>query len=266
MNGTDLLAKGAPAGQMGSGWNVAGVGDFNGDGKSDVLWVNGGSAAVWTMDGTALSNSAVSDRSMSADWHVAAIGDFNNDGRSDVLWESTSGATDIWEMNGAKVSGMVEGMMSAGWRVAGVGHFNGAADASSDIVWVDATNHVQIWQMQNGGLADIVNPAGSSTTDWHLEGVGNFAAGDANSELLWINNNGAAQIWKVSGTQVSTVSMDAPAGDVLQLGRAPDAVAAQPQGAGGPQNLADPFPGLYGKMVDDHSAPPSIAAAPLSHS
>ncbi len=252
MNGTDLLANGTPAGQMGSGWNVAGVGDFNGDGKSDILWVNGGSAAVWTMPGTTLSNSAVSNNSMSAAWHVAAIGDFDNDGSSDVLWESTTGATDIWEMNGANVSGFDQnvGVMPAGWRVAGVGHFNGAADASSDIVLVDAANDVQIWQMKNGGLADIINPAETSTTDWHLEAVGNFAAGDANSELLWINDSGAAQIWKVNGTQVTEIGMGVPAGDILHLG-----TAAQPQGAGGAQNLADPFSGRQGQMLDGHSAP-----------
>ena len=263
MNGTALLAKGAPAGQIGRGWGVAGVGDFNGDGKSDILWVNGGSAAVWTMNGTALSNSAAASRNMSAQWHVAAIGDFNNDGRSDVLWESTSGATDVWEMNGSNVAGFEQnvGLMPAGWRVAGVGHFNSAADASSDIVWVDASNHVQIWQMKNGRLADVIKPAASITTDWHVQGVGNFVAGDPNSELLWINNSGAAQIWKVNGTQVSEMSMAAPAGDVLHLGPAP-----QPQGAGGSQNLADPGPRPLGQMVDDHSALPGIGVAPLRNS
>ena len=31
--------------------------------------------------------------------------DFNNDGRSDFLWQNSSGAGDIWELNGTSVIG-----------------------------------------------------------------------------------------------------------------------------------------------------------------
>jgi hypothetical protein len=170
------------------------------------------------MNGTAIASSAISNGSMGANWHVAAIGDFNKDGRSDVLWQSTSGDVDLWEMNGANLSGFVPtvGNMSAGWTIAGVGHFNGAADSTSDIVWVNGSNQVQIWQMNNGKLVDVITPAGIYGTEWHLEGVGNFA-GDANSDLLWISDSGAAYVWKINGTQVSPIAMSAPTGSMLQL-------------------------------------------------
>jgi len=39
----------------GPSWQVIGVGDFNNDGKSDILWQNtNGQAAIWEMDGTNL--------------------------------------------------------------------------------------------------------------------------------------------------------------------------------------------------------------------
>ena len=34
-------------------WRIAGVGDFNADGKADIVWRhNSGSVAIWLMNGT----------------------------------------------------------------------------------------------------------------------------------------------------------------------------------------------------------------------
>ena len=44
----------------GPSWQVEGTGDFNGDGKSDILWQHDGTPAIWLMDGTTPSPSAPS--------------------------------------------------------------------------------------------------------------------------------------------------------------------------------------------------------------
>ena len=36
-------------------------------------------------------------------WHVMGAGDYNKDGRSGILFQNSSGAVDIWEMNGTSV-------------------------------------------------------------------------------------------------------------------------------------------------------------------
>ena len=58
----------------GPSWQVKGTGDFNGDGKSDILWQSSdGTPAIWLMDGTnALSVSAAGSFNPGMDWHVIA--------------------------------------------------------------------------------------------------------------------------------------------------------------------------------------------------
>jgi hypothetical protein len=56
----------------GPNWQVKGSGDFNGDGKSDILWQGSdGTPAIWLMDGThAMSVGAAGSFNPGLDWHV----------------------------------------------------------------------------------------------------------------------------------------------------------------------------------------------------
>jgi hypothetical protein len=55
----------------GPAWQVHGTGDFNADGKSDILWQNtDGTSAVWLMDGTSLISGSSIGFNPGSDWHV----------------------------------------------------------------------------------------------------------------------------------------------------------------------------------------------------
>ena len=58
MNGLGVLQKGS-LGTVATNWSVVGTGDFNGDGKSDILWTDtSGDVALWFMNGLQVSSSA----------------------------------------------------------------------------------------------------------------------------------------------------------------------------------------------------------------
>ena len=91
-----------------SATKVAGVGDFNGDGKSDILWRNTstGMVAMWLMNGTSMTNWGTILGTGNTAWTVAGVGDFNGDHKTDILWcnESTTMVT-MWLMDGVSMIG-----------------------------------------------------------------------------------------------------------------------------------------------------------------
>ena len=96
--------------QPDASFSVAGVCDFNGDGKSDILWRSTSGALIdWTMNGSVIASSGeiTSNGTVmrpDASWHVVEIGDFDGNGNSDILWRNDNGALAEWLMNGNAIT------------------------------------------------------------------------------------------------------------------------------------------------------------------
>ena len=78
-------------------WQLQGVGDFNGDGMSDILWRSPvtGQMVIWLVDGRQmiLIGGGSPSQAASLDWQFQATGDFDADGKSDILFRCRTGAT-----------------------------------------------------------------------------------------------------------------------------------------------------------------------------
>jgi VCBS repeat protein len=151
-------------------WSVAGVGDFNGDGYTDVVWrQSSGALALWDMQGsTVTSSSAVTYQGSSlapdASWSVAGVGDFNGDGAADMLWRQSSGALQLWQMNNASVTSSnaitYQGNVlapDASWHVVEIGDFDG--NGKSDILWRNDNGTMAEWLMNGSQVTASVTPS-----------------------------------------------------------------------------------------------------------
>ena len=74
-----------------------GFSDFDGDGRSDILWRNDstGANAIWRSANSATPQTMTAVTNLA--WKVVGVGDFDGDGRSDILWRNdSSGPNAIW--------------------------------------------------------------------------------------------------------------------------------------------------------------------------
>ncbi len=166
--------------------------DFNGDGKSDLVWRNAANGMVYVMPmaGTSPQSGAVIWTEPDPAWQIVGSGDLDGDLKTDLVW---------W--NGA--SGMVYGMLVDGmtvkgggvihvepdttWRIQAVADFDG--DGKADLQWRHASSGM-VYLMPLDGTAQRPGAVIWTEADptWQIQGAGDFD-GNGKADILWRNGS-----------------------------------------------------------------------------
>ena len=167
------------------GWEVAGIGDLDGDGSDEVLvrhesgrWLYYGADA----EGSIAARSRITLPSGLA-WRFAAIGDFNGDGVDDVLLRHVDGQWYYHGLDDDPPSRDARLPHDTGLRVAGTGDLNG--DDNDDLLLRNSNGHWFYYPMDGRRVivADRGRAAISASSAWQLAGIGDLD-GDGRDDVL----------------------------------------------------------------------------------
>jgi hypothetical protein len=159
----------------GMGWKAISSGDFNDDGKSDILWQNSttGNTEVYLMNGSKIATTGAA-LTPGVAFKAIGSGDFNNDGKSDIMFQNqTDFSAQIWTMNGAVRTGMPINIAAPTVVTPGDNFIlRGAEDVNndgfSDLLFSDSQNNVKAVELTTGGATLATVTLGSPAAAFHL--------------------------------------------------------------------------------------------------
>ena len=173
--------------------NLLALGDFNGDGQSDMLLRSDyGDVGCWFTSGAKQGWNYF--QSLGKEWKIAAVGDFNGDGTDDIALTHSSGFAGCWlvKEDGSVKWSDLDNLGSN--EVVGAGDFNG--DGIDDVLLKNGS-YYGAWLVEDGnargwmGLGNL----GSGRT---VEQIADFD-GDGVDDLRIRVDNGAIGSMLVKG-------------------------------------------------------------------
>jgi hypothetical protein len=171
--------------------------DFNGDGRTDLLWHNleTNAVAVWLMNGASSPGAAVLG-TLDEKWGPVGSGDFDGDGYADLLLRNPlQGMSEIWLIDKGRVRGATSiSGHGNNWTAEAIGDFDG--DGYADVLWQKKGKSV-VWFMRGSAVDEEVSAPEveeSSTVACAPE-----LDGDGRSDLIW-NGSGETAAWLMKGS------------------------------------------------------------------
>jgi len=204
------------------GWQQSGTGDFNGDGKPDLLWRNytTGVNRVWFMDGTTYLGQADLQSVSDPTWQLVGAADLTRDGQVDLIWRNFStGQNSVWQMNRTTYvqSFDIGAVIDPNWQLAGIGDLTN--DRQPDLIWRNySTGDVYVWQMVGYTYQQAFFVGNVLDSYWQLAGVADLTQ-DGRSDLIWRYwgpgaGTGDVYLWQMDGFTYRNANYIGPVTDL----------------------------------------------------
>ena len=210
MAGGRVLPSGGAANRvtLNRAWQTAGVGDFNGDGRADILMrLANGRWRYYPMDGRqVLPGNGGAALPADPAWRTAGVGDFDGDGKADVLlrrldgqWDGETG--ERWRYHlmdgrtvrgGGQPAGLANEHPLTSW-VAAIGDLNGDGREDALLRRLDGAWHYYPFHGNADGESGLFAGHGPvalpNDPAWAVAGVADFD-GDGRDDVLLRHEDG----------------------------------------------------------------------------
>ncbi|MEU4165134.1 FG-GAP-like repeat-containing protein [Actinoplanes sp. NPDC026670] len=212
---------------VGSGWTTSNIqriltGDFNGDGKADIIGQDStGQLRAWPSSGDMSADAKLftgAARIVGTGFSTTAFprlltGDFNGDGRTDLLGQNAAGQLKAWgstgNLNGGVLfpgSGVVVGTGFTTTSIPRILTADFTGDGRTDIIGQDSTGQLRAWASSGDLSADArllpgpVRIVGSGWTTTNIPRIltGDFT-GDGRTDIIGQDSTGQLRAWASSG-------------------------------------------------------------------
>jgi hypothetical protein len=201
---------------------VQAIGDFHGNGRSDLIVHDSQRGGTWMATNQGNLNFSVSFLdSPNPSWKIVGVADLAGTGTPQLIWQNTSTRklSPWFFSNGSRVANPVISTIPApGWKIMGFGAVNG--HGKDAIVWQNTNSGaVSIWETNEQTVTSIENPAdpGRPGKPWQLNRVA-YLNGSGAGQIIWRNTvNGSVWTWDEKGNSFITVNIGtAPTQWVIQ--------------------------------------------------
>jgi len=181
--------------------------DVDGDGLSDLLWVNaeknevGYWQSVWgdTSPQPYMAGARKAFR-VPAGYYVGATGDLNGDRKVDLVLTNAERRLVLWTSNGTSFDSTSIGSYPEGWQLLGAGDIDG--DNNADLLWWNESKcEFGYWRMQ--GATVLERKSIKATCGYHVAAIGHFLQSN-HLDLLWTSDAHDVYLWAGSDTGFSS--------------------------------------------------------------
>jgi hypothetical protein len=175
------------------------VGDFDGDGVSDLLWRNDVTAELYDWRWADIQGwydcALPCPVHKAPPWMPGPTGDFDGDGNTDTFWRNQEDGSNAF-LAGALYNRPIDSVTNLDWQVVATGDFDG--DDRSDLFWRNRSSGANaMWEGADGARRLNLRTVGDP--NWRVAGAGDFD-GDGRSDILWRHAvSGQTEIWFLSG-------------------------------------------------------------------
>ena len=192
-------------------------GDFNGDGRPDILLENTatGQRVLWLMGGpnNAYVMLGLDLGFLDTAWHIVGTADFDGDGQPDILLENvTTGSRRLWIMGGPNSQSVTQvidlGILDPVWHITGTADFNG--DGKPDILLENSsTGQRVLWLMGGPASQNVALSLNLGFLDpvWHMVAMADFNRDGSPDILLENAATGQRVLWLMGGPNNAYVTL-----------------------------------------------------------